>query len=299
MLRLLFGLCCGFTGLGLFGWSFPNRGNDDPILKELLEVGVEVIPGKRVQLPVPTLGAGASLEAEQRAVLAAAGHHPVDEFLRKSAVTPFTLKMESLTDQQGQRYAQTVDFWFIAYGGLERLRDPILIEELVGMAGQETGSVMAPRSRLLDQAILEKHQIKQRKTEQEQESFGDFAIPLLDRVLVSGVMHSWQSHGAREITLSGILDSRFSDHPELVNRWQSIEDRAGEEPKLGPPQDYRGFGGYLRVTALQEPAGALLIEAHVVFHEPEGWFRGANLLRSKFPLALQDQIRSFRKKLSK
>jgi hypothetical protein len=122
---------------------------------------------------------------------------------------------------------------------------------------------------------------------------------LLDRVLVSGVVHSWQTFGTGEITVSGILDSRIDKEPELSNRWQAIEDRAGEDPKLGPPSEYSGFGGYLRATALQEPAGALLIEAHVVFHEPEGWFRGANLLRSKLPLALQDQVRSFRKKLAK
>jgi hypothetical protein len=293
------GWICGLIGLCLVAGSSANLRADDPVLKELLEVGVQVIPGQRVRLPAPTLSGTAGLDEQRRVILLAAGQHPVDEFTRKSAVTPFNLKMESLTDAQGKRYAQTVDVWFIAYGRLETLRDRQLLEELASAASQESGSVVAARTDLLTIAQLQKYGIELQESEQEREVLATFATPLLDRVLVSGVVHSWQTFGTGEITVSGILDSRVDKEPELSNRWQAIEDRAGEDPKLGPPSEYSGFGGYLRATALQEPAGALLIEAHVVFHEPEGWFRGANLLRSKLPLALQDQVRSFRKKLAK
>ncbi len=287
------------SGLSLLALTATALQGQDPVLKKLLEVGVEVSPGQQVRLPVPTLNGTANVEEQRRAVLAAAAQHSVEEFTRKSTMTPFTLRMESLTDSKGRRYAQTVDVWFIAYGQLETLRDGQLLEELAGAVSQEAGSAIAPRSKLLADDQLKQFGIERHENEQEREVFAEFATPLLDRVLVSGTVHSWHSFGDKEITASGILDSSFDKQPELSNRWQAIEDRAGEEPKLGLPEAYSGFGGYLRATALKEPVGAMLIEAHVVFHEPEGWFRGANLLRSKLPLALQDQVRSFRKKLTK
>ena len=296
---LLRSILLGLAGLSLLGLSGVSLRADDPVFKELLEVGVEVSPGQRVKLPPPTLTGSATAEQQQQALRDAAANHSLAEFTRKSAVTPFTLKMESLTDSEGRRYAQTVDVWFIAYGQLETLRDRQLLEELASAASQQADSAIAPRSELLAPALLQQAGLELKESAQEREVFATFAAPLLDRVLVSGVVHSWQHFGSAEITASGILDARFDRQAGLSNCWQSIEDRAGEEPTLGAAAPYSGFGGYLRATALQEPAGALLIEAHVVFHEPEGWFRGANLLRSKLPIALQDQIRTFRRKLAK
>ena len=41
------------------------------------------------------------------------------------------------------------------------------------------------------------------------------------------------------------------------------------------------------------------VECHIVFAEPEAWFGGKNLLRSKLPLAVQDEdVRSSRRKLA-
>jgi hypothetical protein len=46
-------------------------------------------------------------------------------------------------------------------------------------------------------------------------------------------------------------------------------------------------------------AGAMLIEYHSVFEQPSGWFGGRDRLRSKLPLAVQDEVRTFRRKLKK
>ena len=53
------------------------------------------------------------------------------------------------------------------------------------------------------------------------------------------------------------------------------------------------------MTPLAEPAGAILVECHGVFEEPQGWFQGAPLLRSKLPMLVQEQVRGFRGKLVK
>ena len=45
-------------------------------------------------------------------------------------------------------------------------------------------------------------------------------------------------------------------------------------------------------------SGAVLVEYHLVFEEPQGWFGGSNLLRSKLPLVCQDGVRKFRRRMA-
>ena len=56
---------------------------------------------------------------------------------------------------------------------------------------------------------------------------------------------------------------------------------------------------YLKITKLAEPAGAVFAEQHITFVEPHGWFDGENLLRSKLPLSVQENVRSTRKEFIK
>ncbi|MCS7305572.1 MAG: hypothetical protein NZ602_10755, partial [Thermoguttaceae bacterium] len=45
---------------------------------------------------------------------------------------------------------------------------------------------------------------------------------------------------------------------------------------------------------LRQPGGALFIEHHHLFAEPNQWFGGKNFLRSKLPLAIQETVRKLR-----
>ncbi len=271
---------------------------DDPILRDLVSPGVQVVEGKRVPLIAPTPRAVSDKNEIQRILTSAAGDRLLEEFLRPSPVAPFNLKMESLTTSDEKRYAQKVDVWFVAYGKLATLRDKKLLDELAATADAETKSAYRAEGGEVTPDMLEKLGVKLLESETEREGFASFSSPLLDRVLVSGVVHTWQTVTQDQMMVSSLLDDRFASISALANRWQSIADNGTEKPSLGPHQPYIGFGGYLAATQLSEPAGALLIEAHVVFHEPEGWFRGANLLRSKLPIAIQEQIRTFRRKLA-
>jgi hypothetical protein len=94
------------------------------------------------------------------------------------------------------------------------------------------------------------------------------------------------------------MDDRFQNDKQHPNIWRHIN-VVEEEEKLGSPQPYTGMAGYVLVTKLPEPAGALLVEMHFLLHEPPAWFGGRNLLRSKLPTLIQDNVRSFRRKLSK
>ena len=47
-----------------------------------------------------------------------------------------------------------------------------------------------------------------------------------------------------------------------------------------------------------EPADAVLVECHIVYEEPYGWFDGANLVKQKGSLIATEKVRTFRRKLA-
>ena len=55
----------------------------------------------------------------------------------------------------------------------------------------------------------------------------------------------------------------------------------------------------MKVSRLATVPGALLVEAHFAFSEPQAWFDGAPILRSKIGVVAQDQIRGLRRELAK
>ena len=67
----------------------------------------------------------------------------------------------------------------------------------------------------------------------------------------------------------------------------------------GESVPYDGAGLYMKITALAQPADAVFVECHIVGIEPQGWFNGANLLLSKLPPAIQNQVRSSRRAMGK
>ena len=71
--------------------------------------------------------------------------------------------------------------------------------------------------------------------------------------------------------------------------------RALRQPDALP---YSGAGGYLKITRLHEPKGALFIEYHLIYSEPQGWFSGADPLTTKLPAIIQAEVRTFRRELS-
>ncbi|HTU21721.1 MAG TPA: hypothetical protein VMG10_27030 [Gemmataceae bacterium] len=49
---------------------------------------------------------------------------------------------------------------------------------------------------------------------------------------------------------------------------------------------------------MHEPKGALFIEYHLIYSEPQGWFSGADPLTTKLPAIIQAEVRTFRRELS-
>jgi len=70
------------------------------------------------------------------------------------------------------------------------------------------------------------------------------------------------------------------------------------EIKLGPAHPFSHAGGYAKITRLKEPADAVFVEFHLAYEEAYGWFDGANLVKQKVPLMVQEKVRTFRRKLA-
>jgi hypothetical protein len=120
----------------------------------------------------------------------------------------------------------------------------------------------------------------------------------LDRVRLSVTTQTVHSHNNQSVVLAGEIDQRFAADGAFPNQWRPIEITA-QKAKAGPPESYRLSASYWKATQLTRPAGAILVEYHSAFEQPVGWFGGRDLLRSKMPMAVQNEVRTFRRKLQK
>ena len=272
---------------------------DNPLLVELTQRGLEMATATRVKLPLPAMPDGQDI-ARQSAVLdRLANRYPREEFMRRSVVAPFVLKMNSLPGPTQPRAAQTISLWFVAYGQLATVRSEQLLQAL-GKAAQNQGAddELAPRTETLAESELEQRQANSRPIGGQRQWYVACRIPILDRVLVDCVAHLIQTDTEESSLLAAQFDPRFNSDKSRPNQWRSILTDDFGNQRLGPAHEYAGFGGYVKATKLIEPPDAILIEAHAVFSEPEGWFGGTNQLRSKLPIVVRAIVHNFRRKLT-
>jgi hypothetical protein len=200
------------------------------------------------------------------------------------------LKLRDVTPSDPKAPARGVDFWFVAHGDLKALDDEKFLDRLVN-AGKGQGEGKG----------LKKEDLKKRKitlTDEKRESYGHIAFDFLEKVHLKATGRVVWTRTDESVVVAGEIDPRFRGDAEYPDQWQSII-KEGGTTKLGPATPWSEAGFYLKITRLHEPAGALFIEQHVVFAEPTGWFDGANLLRSKLPIAVQSNVRSMRKEWAK
>jgi hypothetical protein len=266
----------------------------NPIYTELIEKGV-VIGEARVRLPLPTMPAGLDAVGQQRALQKIADeNHPLEALTRKSVVAPFVLKIsDPRTPGAGlSGSARRVDVWFIAYGDFARLTgEDFLLDQVTPdpKADQK-------KSDFEGHTLAEPELSSRGISAEENERLFHLSFHLFDRVYVSATSRAMLVRSEDSAIVAGTIDPRFEADQQFPNRWRPLKRDDIGRLTNGAPQPYRAAAWYLKATRLHEPAGALLIEYHLVFDEPQGWFEGANLLRSKLPLLTQDAVRRFRRK---
>lgn len=272
-------------------WSALAKDVQNPLFEELIQTGIPLPDGPTVKLPPPLFKPGQLPKDPSELLEKAAGRVPVELFLKRTVTAPYSLTIDSIDKADGQRCGQRISLFFIAYGKREDVLETDFLKQLL------TGKAKAGnQATSLSPAELKARGIRLLDGPDLNEQIGTVSLSLLDKVQIDGVTQTLRTTQPQSIVYATRLDDRFKDDKEHPNRWRPIL-RAVDEDRLGPPHPYTGLAGYVVVTELPEPKDALLFEMQFLLYEPPDWFGGLNLLRSKLPIAIQDNVRTFRRKL--
>jgi len=285
------------TTLGALAILFAATTARADIFDDLVTRGVTLGSGQVVRLPKPTMADGLTAKEQTAVLTKAADKYPLDRFLKNVVVSPYVLDVNAVGDAGGEHRGQQIDFYFVAYGTLDAVTDSDLLTDIAGES-EGTGPDAPPaNARALTDDELKARGLPLSGASTTDPTYMMIDVPILERVRLGGIAQGVQYKSDAAVLGAMKLDEAFSKDPKFPNSWKPIgRDKLGKST-LGAPAPYSGMGGYMKVTKLIEPAGAVFIECHLVFDEPHAWFNGANLLRSKLPLIVQDSVRKFRRKL--
>ncbi|MEZ6103248.1 MAG: hypothetical protein R3E01_30260 [Pirellulaceae bacterium] len=259
------------------------------VYQQLIGKGTDVGDGF-MALPSPSMPDGLSVTQEQAKLKEIFGDN-LDSFTRQSVVADHIMRTD-LVESGGKR-VRTADFWCIAYGKLSVVKDKDFLNQLL-MPGQDSGDAKG-----LSAEQLAPRGIKIGPSEQDYVGYGHVNYDLLKKVRLSltGVGR-WSSVGQSVVT-AAMLDRKFLEDREFPNQWSPLKLNEAGGLVAGTPQPYMGAGVYMKITQLSSVSGALLIESHMLINEPFEWFQGNNLLGSKLPLIVKDQVKTMRTELGK
>jgi len=273
----------------------------ESLFNTLTQQGVELSADETTKLPQPVLADGLDATAQRQAIeTLLADRYEWDQFTRKSVVSPLLLKIDD-PDRESGRISRRVDLYFIAYGELDIFGDDRKLQEQLNLASSGDVDSDASQVTVLSPAQLAKRGIsavQSHSSDKEGQRWVAVEATLLNKVQLALTTPNEKLETNDSLLVASALDPKFQNDAEFPNCWRAITfDDAGRR-QIGPPQPYIGLGSYVKATRLAEPAGAVFIEYHVVYAEPQGWFRGANLLRSKLPIVAQDIVRKLRRKMA-
>jgi hypothetical protein len=245
-------------------------------------------------LPGPLMADG--LEAAgQRAVLekAVGKRFTVRDFTAKVGTAPHVYSIRKIADAHDDTPKMLgVDVSFIAYGSLDTVSGREFLEDLHKKSKDRKIHVLTVEE-------LAKRKLTTESNKQREERYSHGVFLVLERVELQAALHTVIARQPDSLLATTRSDPRFDKDADFPNQWRKITlDEEGQR-KLGPPQPYPGLHGYLKITRLHEPQGALFIEYHLIYSEPQGWFNGADPLTTKLPAIIQSEVRTFRQELSR
>jgi hypothetical protein len=267
----------------------PSHDSENAIYKALLDPGLVVGADLRVKLPPPLMPDGLKAE-EQNAILTKliGDDYTLEDFTRKSGVAPHILRIRDAQPSDPKAPSRGLDTYFVAYVDLKAFDDDKFLERSLNIGKGDGG-----KAKTITREDLIARKIDPEGLDSKKEGFAYVEFDFLEKVRLRIAGHGMATKSKDSIVAGAEVDSRFRGDKEFPNEWQSIE-KVGGEVKAGEAQPYGGSGMYVKITKLVEPAGAVFVEQHIVFTEPEGWFNGANLLRSKLPPVVTINVRRMR-----
>jgi hypothetical protein len=291
--------------LGLWESGAPLLGQEADLGSELTTRGLELSSDLRIPLPGPTLKPEMDGAARQAAVRALAGKLDWERFTRDSLSAPIMINIELLVDRNGQRLGLAVHNAFMAHAELGKLRDTQAMQQIFGQPESARGDqVQVVIKELPKQDLRERGFVSQADSPA---TFAYLELPLLNKVIVAGVMRIEKREREGAVEFYWRLDPTFNQHAPYASRWIQLERNSVGGLIRGDSFPYSGCAGFTGVyevndlsfptTQDADSAGKLLIESRLLLREPQEWFAGSNFLRSKLPSAMQENARSFRRTL--
>ena len=284
--------------LALIAVSESAASPENPVFVQLTTEGVGRGSDDAVKLPAPEVPDGLDAAAVRAAIQRIAGPtRRVDDLLRDSVVAPFVMRMGEAEPAPGRPPMRTLDVWFIAHGDFDKLDSEEALRQFGNRLAGESRGDLAEAAGVLDAKQLQARGLSVDDTDDRRERFIHAATPLFDRVLVRATQRVVVTRTDESVLVAGAIDPRFTGDADFPNEWRPLTRLPSGEFEQGDAQPYASAGFYAKLTRLKEPAGAMLVEYRQVYDEPEGWFGGTGLLRSKLPMAVQDGVRRFRRNL--
>ncbi len=287
---------CLAAGLLVASVATARAQSGNPLLDDLLKTGVPIGQAGVQKLRPPTLKDGMSA-AEQKAAIGAVLAVKLGEPITYAQFTATNLNTQEvfvvdLAPVNGPGH--TVDLWFVVHDKMTRLANSQFLKNQFKLDPKT-------KTTTLEAADLKQRNIAPQNIPDGRENYVHGASQILPtdvRVQVEGTSHIVQTTTATSTTIAGLIDPRFNQDAKFPNVWRpAIRDANGTLVGFGNPALYDSTGAYTRITELADPPGSQLVEYHLVYDEPQAWFDGSNLLRSKLPAQAKDDVRSFRRKL--
>ena len=263
----------------------------NPVYVDAIRSGFHA-DGATIRFPGPILKDGLDANQQHAALLKLSGsERALADLLRDSVTAPFLLKArdQKMTDAT----VRIVDLWYVVRGDLASL-DPVEMASQASGKAVEAGS-MRFTSRLLTDDELKLRGRSSHRGRDLSRWFVHLEGRLLDRIAVEATNEAVATRTEESMVIAGRTDPVFDSDTTLANRWRTL----GQDGQAGSWHPFRGGLSYTKISRLKQPPGALLVEFHAAFSEPEAWFQGNPILRSKFAPIAQDQIRRLRRELLK
>jgi hypothetical protein len=216
--------------------------------------------------------------------------------LKDSVTAPFIIRVQDMKSDGATVRAANV--WFVIFGELDKI-DP---KKEADRADQKAVDVanMWFQNKFLKNAEIAAAGIKPAPAVAGQsEWYVHVHAKLLDRIDFEVTNHVVASRCVDSLVIASRTDPSFDKVDAFANGWQALATAGGSPAEASGKHSYAGGVSYAKISRLKLKPGALLVEMHMAFVEPDAWFRGAPILRSKFSLVAQDQVRTLRRELLK
>jgi hypothetical protein len=267
--------------------------DQNPVYRKVVNEGLEA--GRQtVKLAAPRLVDGKTADVQRAALKELAGSdRALDELLRDSVTAPFIIKVRDVKTTDAT--VRQADIWFAVHGDLKKV-DPAREAARTDQKAVEVANMWF-QTRLLKADELGN---KPADTGSDGKSwYTHIHAKLLDRIDFEVTNHVVASESSESVVIASATDPSFDNAGSLSNGWKSLVPPGSSQADTATRHPYSGGISYAKISRIAFQPGALFVEMHVAFVEPEGWFQGAPILRSKFSVAAQDQIRTLRRELAK